>query len=291
MKTSSSIRFAIFPLSIIIVMVTAALSDNASGTTGTRTRDNAVGVSAGALWIGPLWYVNDSLVKPAPRPSRSGYRDTAGFSSAPNLNIMLSYRHFFFDHFMFEGTMPFYWQNMTYTYYSIVNTDQVRFNFTYGSLGGQFGFYGTTRKLPLSLKAGLFGEFGYSWLTSKIDSTSSTGTSRFTSDFWGTNGSVLGLNGDKLTNYGETFAWSFGVKSGVEYRFKNNLAISVDLIFRYCRALIDFLPDFHLWENTESYKDIHVRTMLNRPGYADTTLQIKIVPSMLGGTLGLSYYF
>ena len=284
--------YAVRTLSVLLIVASSVSSGNASGKTGSTERNNAIGISFGALWIGPLWYVNDTLTSPLLRnPSRSGYRDSATFTTAPNLNIMVSYRRFLFEHLQFEGAVPFYWQNMTYKYYSADNTDQTRFNFTFGSLGGQFGLYGVTRKQPLTCKAGLFAEFGYGWLTSKLDSTSSTGNSRFTSDFWGTNGSVLGLNGDKLTNYGETFNWSFGIRSGIEYRFRNNLAISADLFFRYCRALLDFVSDFHLWENTEIYKDIHVRTMLDHPDDADTTLQIRIVPSMLGGMVGLSYYF
>jgi TolB-like protein len=235
----------------------------------------------GFTWGPPVFIVDgkeSTIIRHAVDTSK--YDDSVDFTNGPKMCIDLLYQIKSGENFVIDLGPSFQWMNMQSVYHYKSSNGASRIEFMYGNVGIRPGINYVKRMFPLKINIGIFGDLGYSWLASKLDSLDYSGNV-VKAD------SVMGLGGGDLTNFAWTIGWGIGAKLGLEYLFSKHAGFHIDFLYNFCRPSFWFMPDAG---GNETNKDAHMKLLLEDQGTKNYPTYEITLP-MFGFDAGLSWYF
>ncbi len=247
------------------------------------------------LW-GPDFYYCDGkqLMRNTSNTRWPEYRDTVSFTSSPLFGVHLLFLIPADIHVSIEIGPEGHWKETKETFYFTESTasdfTQTIIKFNYWSVGPQAGIYYMKDKGRFRIRAGVFGLFAFSGWASNVDNYDEDGVACNKNYYPGHGGCApFGLNGDQKTNTANGFELGGGIRAGGEYIITRHFSFNLELLFRYSKSFVEFIPDFNIFQEVGAYQDYLTEIMLDKE--IDENATFSVTPSMFGLSTGLTCYF
>jgi hypothetical protein len=247
------------------------------------------------LWGPDFYFCEGKQLQPKVANTKwPEYRDTVSFSSSPLFGVHLFFLFPVDLHVSLELGPEGHWKETRETFYFIdpatSGFEQTIIKFNYWSVGPEVGIYYIKELQRFRIRAGVFGLFAFSGWASNVDNYDENGVACKGDDFWGNGGCIpFGLGGDRKTNTATGFELGGGIKAGGEYIITRHLSFNLELLFRFSRSYVEFIPDFNIFEETGAYQDYLTEIMLDKE--IDENATFSVIPSTFGLSTGLTCYF
>ena len=248
------------------------------------------------LWGPDFYAVNNQSLAVSPDTVRllsSGTYESLSVTSAPLIGIHMLAQIPIGERFIFEVGPVGQWKETRLTLLRATPTsegyDRTMIKYNYWGAGTELGLY---YRRPVNMLSIHYGGFLYSGFTgwgSNVDDYTEKGKAcDDNGGFFGIGGCApLGLNGDKKSNNANGFEFGGGIRVGGEYHITERLSFALEGSVRYTRSFVNFNADYHVWEDTEPYKDLHTEWFLNKAIPDDAAFSVS--PSMFGLSAGLCF--